>query len=193
MHSESVIPTTERRSLRYDFSAPEIYELSLRLANKHKEVTRQEEEKKSVVSQYAAKINELKASINNLSNNVSEGYEFREVECTVEFNKPETGKKTLTRKDNQQTIVERMENWEFNLFTQVTADDGLGNFVPPQAGTFESPKKERKRRGKKESTDILDEVEGMTPPEQPKHYRDPDNEPLDDDDTIVDPDDLPFI
>jgi hypothetical protein len=193
MHSESVIPTTERRSLRYDFSAPEIYELSLRLANKHKEVTRQEEEKKSVVSQYAAKINELKASINNLSNNVSEGYEFREVECTVEFNKPEMGKKTLTRKDNQQTIVERMENWEFNLFTQVTADDGISEVPFTHIDAAVLNKKERKRRGKKESTDILDEVEGMLPPPIAGHYRDPDNEPLDDDDRIVDPDDLPFI
>ena len=125
MHEESVIPKTERRSLRYDFTAPEIYELSMRLANKTKEIVGKEAEKKSAMSQFGATINELKATVQKLSNQVSEGYEFREVECDIEYNKPEQGKKTLTRRDNKQQIVEKMEGWEWNLFTSVNADDGI--------------------------------------------------------------------
>ncbi len=156
MHSDSIIPKSERRSLRYDYTAPEIYDLSMRLANKTKEIASKEAEKKSVVSQFSATINELKATVAKLSNNVSEGYEFREVECTIEFNKPEQGKKTLTRSDNKQQIIERMESWEWNLFTSVGADDDI---LPPPPIDKSGTKKPR--RGKKQSTDILDEIEGM--------------------------------
>lgn len=116
--TDSIIPKTEKRSLRYDFSAVEIHDLALNLANKTKELAAVEEEKKSVTSQYAAKVNEAKASCNKLSNQVADGYEIRDVECDIEFHKPKEGMKTLIRKDNSKIIEEKMSDWEFNLFNQ---------------------------------------------------------------------------
>ena len=93
------------------------------LLTKQKWLSELEEAKKSVTSDYAAKINEAKGSCNKLSNFISNGYEYRDVECTVEYHKPEQGKKTLTRKDNNQVIVEKMDPFEWNLFNQVNEEE----------------------------------------------------------------------
>lgn len=115
---DEVIPKTEKKFLRYDFTAPEIYELSINLANKNKELNSIKEEKKSVNSQYTAKVNEIQASCNKLSGQVSDGHEIREVECEVEFHTPSQGIKTLTRRDTGIKFTEKMAEWEYNLFNQ---------------------------------------------------------------------------
>lgn len=111
--------TTTKRQLRYDFTASEIHDLSVQLANKTKELNAITEEKKSINSQYTAKVNEVKASCNKLSNQVSDGYELREIDCEVEYHKPEQGKKTFIRKDtNTVAAVEAMTDYDWNLFNQ---------------------------------------------------------------------------
>jgi hypothetical protein len=117
---------TEKRTLRYDFTAPEVHDLSVQLANETKKVGALTEEKKSVVSQWTAKINEAKAACNSLSFKVADGYEHREVECEVLLNTPKNGKKTIIRKDSNKRVgVEDMTtfdwakiNEENNLFNQ---------------------------------------------------------------------------
>lgn len=112
--------TTIKRQLRYDFSAIEIHDLSMDLANKTKELSAIAEEKKSVNSQFTARLNEAKAACNKLSNQVSDGFEYREIECEVEYHKPEQGKKTFIRKDtNKVAAVEAMTDYDWNLFNQV--------------------------------------------------------------------------
>lgn len=107
--------TTEKRTLRYDFSAVEIHDLSVQLANETKKVGSLTEEKKSVTSQWTAKINEAKALCNTLSFKVADGYEHREVECEVIFNKPDNGKKTIIRKDSNALVgVEAMTQDDWN-------------------------------------------------------------------------------
>lgn len=118
MQQEDIIPKTEKRTLRYDFTAVETHDLSIKLANKTKELNAVEEEKKSISSQYKAKVNEVKASCNKLSNQVSDGFEFREIECSVEYHHPLQGVKTLTRSDNGKKFEEKMQDWEWNLFNQ---------------------------------------------------------------------------
>jgi hypothetical protein len=49
---------------------------------------------------------------------VASGYEIREVECEVKYHKPEQGKKTIIRKDNNSKIIEKMTSEEWNLFNQ---------------------------------------------------------------------------
>ena len=117
---------TEKRTLRYDFTAVEVHDLSVQLANETKKVGALTEEKKSVVSQWTAKINEAKAACNSLSFKVADGYEHREVECEVLLNTPKNGKKTIIRKDSNKRVgVEDMTtfdwakiNEENNLFNQ---------------------------------------------------------------------------
>lgn len=110
---------TTKRSLRYDFTAVEIHDLSLELAKKTKELAAITEEKKSVTSQFAARLNEVKATTNKLSNQVADGFEFRDIECEIQYHKPQQGKKTIIRKDtNKVAMIETMSEYDYNLFTQ---------------------------------------------------------------------------
>lgn len=113
-----VLKNSEKRWLRYDFTATEISELSMDLANTTQQITQTRDEKKAVVSQFKSKIDELESKTGALSSKISSGYEIREVECEVKYHKPEQGKKTIIRKDNNQKIVEKMTSEEWNLFNQ---------------------------------------------------------------------------
>lgn len=135
-----LIPKTEKRSLRYDFSAVEIHDLSLNLAAKTKELAAVEEEKKSVSSQYTARLNEAKATCNKLSNQVTDGYEIRDIECEIGYHKPAQGMKTLTRRDNGKSFEEKMSDWEFNLFNQPDDIDYL-----EEDTEIKEPKKAKKK------------------------------------------------
>lgn len=150
--SNSVLPTTTRRSLRYDFTALEIQEFGFLLGHKTQEKESKIEEKKSVVSQWKATIDSIQSEINKLSRYVTDKFEYRETECSIEYNKPESGKKTLTRVDNKEKIIEKMEDWEWNLFTDVGKDDllssdDLGKENP--AGKDEKPKRKGKTKTEK--------------------------------------------
>ncbi len=108
----------ERRHIRYDFTAVETHELSLQLAHKTKEYASVSDDKKSVVSQYAARLNEIDATLNKLSNQISDGYEMRETEFVIKYHFPTNGQKTLTPVDGGTDIIEKMVQIDFNLFTQ---------------------------------------------------------------------------
>jgi hypothetical protein len=110
---------TEKRTLRYDFTAVEVHDLSMALAGKNKEIVTLKKQKSSVVSQYTAKINEAEANCNDLSNKVSDGYEHRDVDCEVIFNQPENGKKTIIRKDSNTLVgVEAMTQQDWNKINE---------------------------------------------------------------------------
>jgi hypothetical protein len=113
-----VLKNSEERYLRYDFSAPEIYDLSMQLANKTQDKSRVAEEKKSIVSQYKSKIDAIDADLSLISSKVANGYEMRKVECEIQYHKPEQGKKTVIRKDTNEKVVEKMSSEEWNLFNQ---------------------------------------------------------------------------
>jgi hypothetical protein len=113
-----VLKNSEERYLRYDFTALEIHDLSLKLANKTQDKSRIAEEKKSVVSQYKSQIDALDAELSGISSKVANGYEMRKVECEIQYHKPEQGKKTIIRKDTTEKIIEKMTSEEWNLWNQ---------------------------------------------------------------------------
>lgn len=117
---------TEKRTLRYDFTAVEVHDLSMKLAGKTKEIVTLKKQKTSATSQFTAKINDAEANCNDLSNKIADGYEERDIDCEVIFNQPDNGKKTIIRKDSNTLVgVEQMtkQDWdkineENNLFNQ---------------------------------------------------------------------------
>lgn len=114
-----LLPRTEKRTLRYDFTAIEIHDLSLQLANKDKEVKSLMQKKKSVTSQCAAEINAAEAQRGILSNQVADGYEHREIDCEIIFNQPVQGKKTIIRKDSNTLVgVEAMTQADWNIINE---------------------------------------------------------------------------
>lgn len=112
-----ITPAPVRRSLKYDFTATEIHTLSMQLATSTKSRQALEEEKKSVVSQYKAKLDEVNATCNKLSNLVADGFEYRDINCRIEFHKPSQGRKTYIRLDTDKiALIEPMTSDDFNLF-----------------------------------------------------------------------------
>lgn len=114
----------EKRTLRYDFTAQETHELALKLAEANRRLATVEEEQSSISAQYGARKKMIKAELNEYSLLITNGYEHRDVECEIHYNKPVPGKKTILRLDTNTSSVEKMEPWEFNLFTQ-PADDSF--------------------------------------------------------------------
>jgi hypothetical protein len=161
--SEELLPKSEKRALRYDFTAKETHDLSLTLAAKTKEFQAVEEEKKTVVSQYGSKLKEIKASCNRLSNLVADGYELRDIECEVQYHTPTQGKKTIIRKDsNKTTAVETMTEWEWNLFNQ--PPDGENGELENKDKKGGKEKKVTKRRRKKK--EVMKNVPELLPEEE---------------------------
>jgi hypothetical protein len=123
--------TTEKRTLRYDFTAVEVHDLSMDLASKTKEIVTLKKQKTSATSQYTAKINEAEATCNSLSNKVADGFEHREIECEVILNQPTNGKKTIIRKDSNTLVgVEAMTEHDWN---KINEENNLFNQNDPLA------------------------------------------------------------
>jgi hypothetical protein len=74
----------ELHAIRYSFSKDELAEKSTQLADACGEKARLTEEKKSVVSDFKAKIDAKESIIGMLSNHITSGYEIKTVECEVE-------------------------------------------------------------------------------------------------------------
>jgi hypothetical protein len=111
--------TSEKRTLRYDFTAIEIHDLSLQLANKTKDVASLVKKKKSVTSQCTAEINAAESACAVLSNQVADGYEHRDIDCDVIFNQPTQGKKTIIRKDSNMLVgVEEMSKADWDKLNE---------------------------------------------------------------------------
>jgi hypothetical protein len=129
--------TTEKRTLRYDFTAVEIHDLSLQLAGKTKDVASLVKKKKSVTSQCTAEINAAESACAVLSNQVADGYEHRDVECEVIFNQPTNGKKTVIRKDSNTLVgVEDMTQHDWNKINEEATLFPLDENLPQPAGAI---------------------------------------------------------
>lgn len=79
-----VTRSKELRNIRYAFTEAELQDKSKQLATACTEKQHIEDEKKSVNSDFKAKIDAKTSSINLLSNHISNGFEMRNVECEVE-------------------------------------------------------------------------------------------------------------
>lgn len=115
----------ERRTLRYDFTAAEVHDLALQLAGDNSKLSAIEEEKSQQAAHYGAVIKEIKARLNKISILITNGYDMRDVECEIYYNQPEPGKKTIIRTDTGKADVQRMEPYEYNLFTQPVEEEEL--------------------------------------------------------------------
>jgi len=119
----------ERRTLKHTFTNDELLSLSEDMAVKNQELRQQEDEKKSVLSQYSSHINELKESINSLATKVANKFEHRDIECEVQFHIPEKDIKTITRLDNGHSFTEKMTDFDYDLFNQFEDGGSNGSMV----------------------------------------------------------------
>lgn len=90
--------------LRYDFTPEEFTEHARTLARMNQELARSEERKKSITAELASDVKRHQDQVANQSRLVSNGYEYRYIECSVEFDKPTKGKKTIVRIDTGEVV-----------------------------------------------------------------------------------------
>ena len=106
------------QSLPVKLTQEEIVECAKSLAKTTNELRDCEARKMEVTSQFAADLKKLKASTDSLSIKISNGYEYREVDCAWAFDyKGDT--KTLYRKDTGETV----------RTTQITIEDRQGKLL----------------------------------------------------------------
>ena len=94
-----------KRQLEYKFTEAEIKEMSRQLAYECRQVVQLQEQKKEVMSDFKAKIDQKDSLIAALSNNVNNGWEYRSVDCEVEMDTPKKGMKTITRTDTGEEVA----------------------------------------------------------------------------------------
>jgi len=107
--------------LKYEFTEEELKDFSKRLAYETRELMENEEAKKSVMSDFKSKIESSKEKISKLSNQINNGYEYRNIDCEVILNEPEAGMKQIVRKDTGElvkTLTMNSEEKQENLFKE---------------------------------------------------------------------------
>jgi hypothetical protein len=112
------MPDLITKEFRHDFSEAEAHALSLELAAGIIKLKAIVAEKKEVAKKYTADADKVKLACDDLSIKVSDGYEMRDIQCWVEYNKPATGQKQISRIDTAEVFTEQMTEEDWNLFNQ---------------------------------------------------------------------------
>lgn len=111
------ITRKENYNFRYQFTKEELEEKAKQLAKSCEERTSIEDEKKSVMSDFKAKIDSKTAEINHLSNNINSGYEYVTKTCEVEYDFEAGFKKYFY--DGVQVGKEKMTSNDYQLEAEI--------------------------------------------------------------------------
>jgi hypothetical protein len=112
------MPELITKEFRHDYSEAEAHALAIDLAEGIKKLKAILAEKKEVVKKYTADADKVKLACDDLSIKVSDGFEMRDVQCWVDYNKPTTGQKQITRIDTAEVFTEQMTEEDWTLFNQ---------------------------------------------------------------------------
>lgn len=94
--------------LRVELTKEEVYEFGRELARKNNELGQIEVELQAVKAQFKERQTRVESSINTLSRLVSNGYDHRDVECLLVWNKPKNGVCTIVRPDTGEEVRTRI-------------------------------------------------------------------------------------
>lgn len=96
-------PSKER--CRYTFTPEELQALGKELSERNIELAGIQNDKKRVMSDLTAQIKGAESNISIAANKLQSGYEWRDLPCTIHFNLPTPGRKSIIRDDNHETIA----------------------------------------------------------------------------------------
>ena len=92
-------PKKSEEKLRVQYTDAELLEIGKKLAETAREKEALEDEKKSIMKGYGSRLDGLAAKISELSNNLSSGFNHRDVTVETTYGDPGPGKKTTRRLD----------------------------------------------------------------------------------------------
>lgn len=93
-----------KSNLAYQFSPEELIALGKELGESQIKLRQLDDDRKMVADEWKSKISSAEAHINSLSNKTSSGYEYRDIPCTVTYDCPVAGEKTITRDDTTEIV-----------------------------------------------------------------------------------------
>lgn len=100
-------------NLDYHFTPDELIVMGKELGERQLRLRKLDDDRKMVADEWKAKISAEENHVNSLANKVSSGYEYRDIECTVTFNAPTEGQKTVSRNDSGAVVkIMDMEDHE---------------------------------------------------------------------------------
>lgn len=98
--------------LQYHFSSPELLDISKELARTSQEKRALESRKAEVTKKLAGEITEKDGVIQKLTDLVSQGYDYRDIECELRFDMPYAGMVSVVRLDTGEVVKERSQTYE---------------------------------------------------------------------------------
>jgi hypothetical protein len=98
---------TETLYLRHEFTAAERLEMGASLAEAHNRLAAIEDELAAVKAQFKERSTKEELAVGTLSRNLSNGFEMRNIPCTLEYDMPNVGEVSYRRKDNGQFVKAR--------------------------------------------------------------------------------------
>lgn len=112
----------QQLTLKCLFTEEEKTQMAKEMAQKTLEKDTIQQTMKETQAQFKAKIEACETIIKRNATYIKDGYEYRSVDCVVDYNTPERGKKTIIRTDTGETFIEDMTRDEkANLFFNVDA------------------------------------------------------------------------
>lgn len=93
--------------LRYEFTMEEVLDKGKELARKINEVPEAQSRKKAIITQVKEQEERAEPDIATLSRQVSNGYEYRHIECKILYHTPNAGMCTLVRLDTGEEVWQR--------------------------------------------------------------------------------------
>lgn len=93
------------KKLKYTFDAEELQQMGQQLGQQTEELRATEDQKSETMADFNAIIKHLKATTLALSTKLNQGYEWRDVECVVEYDHA-IGRKIIRHPDTGEAIEE---------------------------------------------------------------------------------------
>ncbi len=118
-------PNTTMVNLKHTFTETEKREIAASLAQANQKKVALEEQKKEVDADLKGQITATETLIAKQARLYNNGYEYRDVECTVVFHSPEQGTKSIYRNDTGEFVRDmKMDPYEMqeNLFAEAAAE-----------------------------------------------------------------------
>lgn len=93
--------------LKYTFSDPEQSENAKQLARKTQQLVELDLKKKQLMADIKAEAEEGASAVVRLARWVNDGYDFRMIDCEVQYDRPKRGQKRIVRLDTGEEVVTR--------------------------------------------------------------------------------------
>ena len=93
-----------KSNLQYKFTTDELLAIGKELGEDTLKLRQLEDDRKMVADEWKAKISYAEGHVQSLSNKVSAGYEYRDIPCTITYDDPAVGEKTMRRDDTGELV-----------------------------------------------------------------------------------------